>query len=267
MRIYPDRRGRIVYAFIILLVFTACLHSSCSSRKTKLEHDNLIPRDELVEIIKEVYIADGLLTLPKVRYWYKTMDSLDIHIQIIEKHGYTKEAMDQTMQYYFIKKPKILVDIYDEILGQLSEMESIYEKESLLEQSRVDNLWPKENIMFFPDEYGSDSSMINIPLNRPGLYTLTFTATLFPDDPSVNPRTYLFTSLDGARYVSTGDLLEAVSFIKDGQPHTYSIGINVQMNTPLFLKGFLYFSDNFDESNTGNAYIRKIILVHSTALV
>ena len=45
------------------------------------------------------------------------------------------------MKYYFIKNPKKLNKIYDQVLGIISEMESRIEKEALIEQTRKSNLW------------------------------------------------------------------------------------------------------------------------------
>ena len=65
----------------------------------------------------DIHLADGLLILPKIKTMYSSLDSITAYTQIIEKHGYTKEIMDKTMKYYFIKDPKKLNKIYDQVLG------------------------------------------------------------------------------------------------------------------------------------------------------
>ena len=40
------------------------------------------------------------------------------------------------MKYYFIKNPKKLIKIYDQVLGILSEMESLVEKEAVMAEAQ-----------------------------------------------------------------------------------------------------------------------------------
>ena len=92
---------RIAYLILILVIL---LTNGCSNRKNKLDHNQMIPEKELISILTEVYIADGLLSIPKIHYMFSSLDSLSSYFQIIENHGYSKETMDKTMKYYFIKK-------------------------------------------------------------------------------------------------------------------------------------------------------------------
>ena len=84
---------------------------------------------------------------------FSSLDSILSYIYIIENHGYSKEIMDKTMKYYFIKNPKKLIKIYDQVLGILSEMESLVEKEAVLTAVHIKNLWTGEEFYSFPDPY------------------------------------------------------------------------------------------------------------------
>src|ERR1035437_6037838 len=173
------------FAFLILIIFSIMM-GSCSSRKNKMNKKNLIPEKELVSLLTDIHIADGLLTLPKINSWASSLDSISSYYQVIEKHGYTKEVMDRTMKYYFLNNPKKLNKIYDQVLGILSEMESRVEKESIVEMAHIFNKWPGKEFYLLPGLSGNDSTMFDITLFRPGIYILTFSATLFPDDQSLN---------------------------------------------------------------------------------
>jgi len=232
------------FASLILIIFSL-IAGSCSGRKNKLDKKDLIPENEFVSILTDIHIANGLLTLPKIVSWSSSLDSISVYYQVIEKHGYSKDAMDKTMKYYFIKNPKRLNKIYDQVLGVLSEMESRVEKESTLEQERIMNLWKGKDFYSLPNLSGNDSTMFDITLYRRGFYTLTFTVTLFPDDQSLNPRGTAYSFNPDS--IETGKRLniETIDYIKDGRPHIYIMTLIVPEKTIRHLRGWLY---NFDTS-------------------
>jgi len=254
------------FTLLILILFSLTA-GSCSSRKNKLERSNLIPEKKLVSILTDIYIADGLLILPKIHNLLYSLDSLSTYYQIIEKHGYTKETMDKTMKYYFIKNPKKLIMIYDQVLGILSEMESLFEKEVILEQERAKNLWRGKEFYSFPDPSGTDSALFNITLNRTGIYTLTFSATLFPDDQSLNPRITAYSCHPDSIDTGKRHYIETINYIKDGQPHTYTLEINVSENTTLHLTAWLYDFDNHPDDSEKHLRIEKISFTYTKVAV
>jgi len=231
------------FSLIILIAFSL-IAGSCSSRKNKLDNNDLIPEKELVSLLTDIYIADGLLSQPKIHNWFSSLDSLSTYYSIIEKHGYSKKNMDKTMKYYFIKKPKKLINIYDQVLGILSLMESIVEKEAILAEVHKENLWKGKELYSFPDPAGTDSTQFDITLNKTGLYSLAFSAILFPDDQSVNPRITAYSCHPDSIETGKRKYLETINYIKDGQPHTYAYIIKVPENTILHLRGWFYDFDN-----------------------
>jgi hypothetical protein len=184
------------------------------------------------------------MAIPNISLFYKGTDSLSSYKNVIEKHGYTKEAMDNTIEYYYIKDPKALIKIYDQVLATLSEMETRYEKEIGIMQSHSLNLWSSDLTYSLPDPAGNDSAAFNIPVKYQGVFYLTFTATLFPGDESVNPgfKAYVI----NPDSLSTGEkrYLKEVKYFKDGQPHDYSIEINCSDKPRHNLTGVFYNTDN-----------------------
>ncbi len=228
---------------LIVSILFLLLAGSCGSRKSKLDSNGLIPEKEMVSIIQEIYIADGLITLPKIYNKYTNLDSLSAYRYIFESHGYDKETMDKTLKYYFYKKPKKLISIYDQVLGIYSKQESLLEKQSLIEQRKSYNRWSGKEIYSLFGSEPADSTMFDINKLSPGSYVLTFSATLYPDDQSVNPRITVYSynadSLDSGKktYIKT------LNYIKDGQPHYYRLLFNVPVKPIIRVKGWLYDSD------------------------
>jgi hypothetical protein len=245
--------------FILILVsFTA---GSCAGRKSNLDKKNLIPEKEMVDILIDVHLSNGLMILPRIHSWYTSIDTSTTYNYIVRKHGYSRETMDKTIKYYFVNKPKKLIEIYDEVLGRLSEMESLVDKETVLADSRSINLWNTHDICIFPDPSGNDSTRFDIPLRKAGIYTFSFTITLFPDDQSVNPR---LTAYTGSRVDTTQtgkpEYLQNINYIKDGQPHRYFFNIDVPRYSLLRLKGQILNYDNHPDNWENHVIIRNITL-------
>jgi hypothetical protein len=212
------------YIILVLIAFSAAA-GSCSGRKNKAEHKDIIPEKDLTSILTEVHIADGLLSIPEIRYKFTKGDTLESYINIIEKYGYTKPQMDRTMRYYFVKKPKKLVKIYDKVLGRLSEMESRVDKELQGFVPRQMNIWPGKQFYSLSDPYCEDTSLVDFSSNFYGTLYLKFTLTIYPDDQSVNPVMGLYFSKTDSTGNEEKTGFSPVPFIKDGHPHDYKLSL------------------------------------------
>jgi hypothetical protein len=252
---------------LLILTFLFLVACSCSSRKNKLDKRHLIPEKELVSILTDVHLADGLLTIPKIHDRFSSFDTTTCYVYIIQKHGYSKETMDKTLKYYFFKKPKELIKIYDEVLGILSKMESLVVKESNLPKGLSANLWPGKDNYYLTDNTSADISNFDLDIYLPGTYTLSFSATLFPDDPSVNPRISAYTCHPDSIETGKRSYIKAINYIKDGRPHVYTFVIKVPENSPRHLRGWLFDFDNHSDEIEKNVSIENISITYSSALV
>lgn len=254
------------FAFLILIAISL-MAGSCSGRKPKLDKKNLIPEKELVSLLTDIHLTDGLLVLPKIYSWGSSLDSISSYIQVIEKHGYTKENLDKTMKYYFINNPKKLNKIYDQVLGKLSEMESRVQKEFIIEQAHISNLWKGKDFYSIPSLSGNDSTFFNITLNISGSYTLSFSATLFPDDQSINPGPTLYSNSPDSIDTGRRQYIKSIDYIKDGRPHTYKMTFTVPENQIRHLRGWFYDFDNPTSGLEKHVKIENILLTCSSAAI
>jgi hypothetical protein len=191
---------------------------SCKSKDSRL-----IPVRDLVDILSEVYIADGILSFQTVRAMFWVKDSTTNYIDIIERHGFTKKRIDNTLRYYFEKNPKKLQNIYDQVLTRLEERQALLEKTiPPVQQPRYD-LWIGKPYAAVPESGVKDPVWFSVPIKDTGIYILEFTATIFADDQSVNPRiTVFFWHTDSSKTEYRINWPE-VNLIKDVQAHNYSL--------------------------------------------
>jgi hypothetical protein len=106
---------RIVSLLAILLLI------SCSSAN-KPDADLLIPDDILVPVLVDLHLVYALQTTHEFRDLANQYDSIDVHSDIFSKYNITKVQLDTTLSY-LSKNPQDLLDIYDEVIMQLSQMQ------------------------------------------------------------------------------------------------------------------------------------------------
>ena len=255
--------ARFSLKLILILGLFSIVFVSCFKKHEETSYKNIIPEKAFVSILKELHLSNGLFTLPRIRTRYMEGDISRIYIEIIESHGYTKEAMDTTLQYYYIKKPKKLIRIYDQMLGEITEMQSRLEIETLPPRDLIPNQWPGHEFFELPDTGESEKSDFELTLIPPGNFILKFTATVFPDDQSFNPCfTALLIDTDTADFKKKKDLPE-LRYIKDGLPHVYKIQNILTGKVPVILKGSFY--DYFSDPDYGkiHARIENISFIYS----
>jgi hypothetical protein len=250
---------------LFILITLSMIISSCESRRSKINRKNVIPEDELISILTDIYLTDGLIATPRYIMKYSPLDSISTYHHVIEKHGYTKEIMDKSLKYYFIKNPKKLIKIYDKVLGILSEMESRVQKDIMKSKPVAKNLWPGPESYSFPDPSGTDSAFFDILLTKPGSYTMTATVTLFPDDQSLNPGLTAFTCHPDSIETGKRKYIEPVYYLKDGYEHKYNITFIVPLQTTLHVRGCLYDFANHPDEWEKHLVIRNIDVSYSLA--
>jgi hypothetical protein len=173
--------------------------------------------------------------------------------------------MDKTMKYYFLNNPKKLNKIYDQVLGKLSQMESLVEKESVLQKIRVSNLWKGKDFYDFPSLSINDSAIVDMTIYRKGFYKLTFTVTLFPDDQSVNPGATLIVSPADSMVAGKTKCIKSVYYLKDGRPHTYYLNFSAFENTINHLQCNLYNIGNHPGGSEKHINIENISLTFNSS--
>lgn len=263
MKTDPDKfiyiSGKIsVLVFLILL-----LQAGCKSENEK----GLIPEKAFANILYEIHLADGLLSQPDIRERYYQRDSVANYRDIVEKYGYTKEALDKTLKYYFTEEPKKFIRIYDRTIGRLTEMESLLERENEYIPAFEGGLWKGSQLYFLTGSRDTTKLYFDHIFYTPGDYTIQFTLTLYPSDQTHNPRFTAFTCRADSMATGRRTLFSGIEYIKDGQAHTYSYVLKIPANTPLLIKGRLLDFENNPAEISRHAKIENISFVLSSAVL
>jgi hypothetical protein len=248
------RRINKLIAFVIIpLTLLSCNHKNSNHR--------LIPTRELVDVLTEMYVADGLLSYPPVHLKFASKDSISNYIDIIKRHGYTKERMDYTLRYYFVKDPKKLENIYDQILTKLNEKQALLEKQIPPSAPVVNNnLWKGPESILVPENRTKDAFWFSIPIKDTGNYTVAFTAAVFSDDQSFNPKTSIFFWHTDSSKAGYRIDWPAINLPKDGQLHNYSMTKRNSDPAVTHIGGWFLWNDPNEGKREKHAKFVKISL-------
>jgi len=114
--------------FVLFIAFLLCMGCRPSVEHPVSPPDDLIPRDEMIDIIVDFRLMEAILVTKqksKAKDWdftkYYTYNS------VLEKHGITRERFERSHAYYQ-QDLKLMDEIYAEALARLSKMKSEPEK-------------------------------------------------------------------------------------------------------------------------------------------
>jgi hypothetical protein len=242
---------------LILIIIPLILISSCKSSGDKMRP---IPAGDLVDLLTELYIADGLLAYPPIRNQFSTKDSTANYLDIIQRHGFTKERMDYTIRYYFEKKPDKFENIYDQVLTKLNEKQALLEKETPPVKIDPPNLWNGPEFVAVPESGINDKAWFSVPISDTGNYVLDFGVTIYTDDQSINPKvTVFFWHTDSSKAEFRINWLTE-AFTKDGQRHAYSLSKRKSDTTFTHVGGWLLDCDPKEGRWVKHARVENMIL-------
>ncbi|NOX47876.1 MAG: DUF4296 domain-containing protein [Chlorobi bacterium] len=116
---------------IFILFISLTLQSGCTEkvRVKAIPPDNLIPRDEMVDVIVDMHLYDAIIWKEQKTKMKKIqVEKLFLYESILEKYHITKEQFESSMGFYQ-SDLEVLDEIYADVITKLSKMKSETEKE------------------------------------------------------------------------------------------------------------------------------------------
>jgi len=101
----------------ICLVVILFVHMLASCQRDP-KPENAIERDQFVEVLVDVHIAQALYN-DRLRINIDSVESEPLYMSVLEKHGVTEDAMAATTKYY-TRNPRKYDKVYTEVLSQIS---------------------------------------------------------------------------------------------------------------------------------------------------
>ncbi len=91
----------------------------------------VIPPKDMVPLLVDMHIADGLLGDTKYRAKIAQLDTTNLYDAILKRHGYTRQDLDTSFFYYATD-----IDRFDAIYADV--LERLNERETLLRQQQFE---------------------------------------------------------------------------------------------------------------------------------
>ena len=154
--------------------------------------DPVISPDQMKNILTDMYLTDGLMTVPEIRKAFEKKDSVEVYMDVIAEYGYTKEEFDENLRYYFTSKQKKFEQIYAGVMDNLSVKEDENKMANLNRTSEVSNLWGLKPSYRLPDDGIANPIKFVVPIRNTGTYTLRYRINVFEDDQSVDLSTDIY---------------------------------------------------------------------------
>jgi len=110
---------------ILLLIIGILSFTSCNKPKTP---EYVIPHENMVNIIVDIHLLDGMLTVNEIRKEINGKDTGNIYNSVLNYYGYSRHDFDTSLFYYSKNITEYDV-IYQEVLNRLGEIESRIKEE------------------------------------------------------------------------------------------------------------------------------------------
>ncbi|MQY78217.1 MAG: DUF4296 domain-containing protein [Bacteroidetes bacterium] len=210
----------------IVITSLLILQFACSNPEEQIKRSDIIPEEDLVPLLVDIHLSEGLLILSKVNKEYPGRDSVSNYTDVINKHGFEKEDFDKTIHFYS-NKPDELDEIYELVISELSKMEvriigpARYTEEAARQMRR--NLWNRKREWHLPQDGEKEQIGFNIRVYATGIYSLSARIKMYKDDESVNPSVFVYYWYnDGSKY-GFRDPFPEIKIEKTGQDSIYKI--------------------------------------------
>lgn len=116
-------RTTLLYLFGFLLGFLACGEEEIPPP------DNLLPREQFVEVMVEVQLIEAVFNQNMIRSDEPQRRIARYYKETFERLGVDRKAFEATHTWYH-RKPELLQEVYDEVISVLSQRQSALERRS-----------------------------------------------------------------------------------------------------------------------------------------
>ncbi len=230
-----QKTANILLTLVLVIIVAGCF------RKEKTDKPkNLIPPNQMAELLTDLYLADGLFNSPQIRRLFNDKDSNLNYLDIIDSHHLTKSQIDLNIEYYFISKPKKFEEIYDIVLANLSAMQAENMQQKEVRDRAFSNLWNEKSSYSMPDDGINNPITFKIPLQGAGEYILKARATSYGDDQTLDPRATLYFWKDDGTEEGVRDHWDLYHYNKNGRSELITLSKYLYDTTFTHLSGWLY---------------------------
>ncbi len=126
--------------FFLLILFLGVTACSKVNKSEVVIPEKLLSKTQMVEILTQIQIAEAGFSINKNKLEANTLKPQSYN-KILEQYSISTKQFKENINYYY-DSPVVMEDIYEQVLGKLSKIQSdvIIEKEKLDNQIVADSI-------------------------------------------------------------------------------------------------------------------------------
>jgi hypothetical protein len=230
---------------LLMLLFAGC-HSNRKNR---------IPDKKFILILVDLHLANAIVTEKRILNLDYQLDSASIYGSVFKKHNITPALFDSTMNYYSAR-PREFQKLYNQVNAIMKRMEDeLAAEQNGSGSGPKDLLWKDGQIYRFPPLTGNKISL-DVPINGPGLYTVSATVRFQSGDSTRNPRMMVYFYYDDKTPEGRRFYLDEVRYDQSVTvAKTYSVSGKPLNQQVTHIKGYI-----MDYSNPDSLFRRDVVV-------
>jgi hypothetical protein len=118
--------NKILLGFLLILALGSCYHSAPDA---PFKMELVIPADSMVTLLTDIHMAEGIISNVKDKKIPVGHLSAEYFDTVLKQHQIDRETFEESMRYYAFHTEK-LNDIYEQVIINLSKMESMINAEN-----------------------------------------------------------------------------------------------------------------------------------------
>jgi hypothetical protein len=169
----------------LIFLFLALSLAGCHREKSERKY---IPEEDMVNLLVEIHITDAIAMNHDINKNFRNFDSTLLYSGVLDRHGYSQEQMQNTLEYYSYR-PEKFIKLYNKVFTILSKQnDEAKGNYSSIHNSRTNQVWRSQKSRFsiFGDSL-SYPDPFDIEIDTTGTFVLTVEVKINMRDQSVNP--------------------------------------------------------------------------------
>jgi len=235
----------------VLLLFASCRNGG---------RRYIMPEKRFVLFLVDLHVAEAIGSQAgRSSIQIYEIDSASLYGSVFQKHKVSQVMFDSTMMFYS-RRPEKFKKIYESVSSRLQSMEhDLAEEEKMQEMTRTLVLWKSDSTYVF--RQGGDKVEITVPLRGPGLYTVSATVKMLPDDATLDPRMSLyFWRKDSTEEGNRISFMETRYTLRNGEERTYRAVRRLDSTNYTYLRGYIANYSNADTIFRRNMVVKDIVI-------
>ena len=238
-------------SFLFLLFLVSCGNSK----------KYIIPERKFVSVLVDLHLAEaiGIESRRNLDITY-VVDSASLYGSVFQKHRVTKAMFDSTL-FYYSQRPEKFQKLYNAVTANLKHMEQDLEEEiRQKELAETEVLFKTDSVYLFP-QLGADRIYIDVPIKGAGIYTVSATIKMLPDDGSLDPRMSVYFYRDDSTADGQKINFQEVRYAtRTGEEKTYRAARRILTSEFTHLRGYIANYSNNDTVFHRNMVIKDLMV-------